>query len=187
VSTIATYIRDAIFERLTTSAFDWKSTRKTPFPTMQIGDAPALGVFLLRETYNPDGDGNVGPPRYIVDAVFAIAVVDLASKPAVLEGSVDQAVDTILDTLLKDHTFIDLRWSDNSPLLDSIPTITRAYNFPNIGDTYYLECRLQMTVRYFCYFDPVAPNALTTVAVHAKKLDNTAASGQAVMTIPLEQ
>jgi hypothetical protein len=181
--TISTYIRDAMFSRIEPIT-PWKSTRKTPFPTLQPDQVPALGVFLLRETMQPDGDANVGPPRYIVDAVISVAVVDLASKPTVLEGSVDALVDAILNTLLTDGTFIDLRWTDGSPIIDSIPTIQRTYQFPQIGESYYLECRLQMTVRFMCFFEPVAPNMLTAVDVTPSP-SPVASPATAILKIPL--
>lgn len=186
MSTITTFIRDAIYDRLV-PIYAWKSTRKSPIPTLQSGSVPALGVFVLRETYQPDGDANVGPPRYIVDAVISVAVLALASDTDVLEGSVDTLIDQILDALLTDGTFIDLRWTDGSPVLDSVPTIQRTYNFPQIGETYYLESRLQMTFRFMCYFEPKAPNAFTTVDVHIENLDDKAKSGPAVLEITLDQ
>lgn len=188
MSTITTYIRDAIYSRLLAANIaPWKVTRKSPSPTLQTGDFPALGVFVMRESYNPDGDSNVGPPRYIVDAVISVAVIDLASKPDVLEGSVDARVDTILNTLLQDGTFIDLRWTDGKPILDSVPSIVRSYQFPQIGESYTLECRLQITFRFMCFFEPLAPNALLEVDVHIENLDNTAATGPAVLQIGLDQ
>jgi hypothetical protein len=187
-STITTYIRDAMYDRLLAAKIaQWKVTRKSPIPTLQIGDLPALGVFIMRENYQPDGDSNVGPPRYIVDAVISVAVIDLASKPDVLEGSVDARVDTVLNTLLQDGSFIDLRWTDGKPILDSVPAIVRSYQFPQIGESYTIECRLQMTFRFMCFFEPLAPNAFTAVDVHLENLDNTAASGPAVLEIGLEQ
>lgn len=185
MSSISTYIRDAMFTRINT-LYPWKSTRKAPAPTLQVSDVTALGVFLLRETMNPDGDANTGPPRYIVDAFISVAVVDLATDPEVLEGSVDAKIDNIRDTLLRDHTFIDLRWTDGSAIIDSIPSITRTYQFPTNGEAYFLECRLQFQVRYFCYFDPIAPNALLEVDVDTQPFDGTVSPAYTT-SIPLPQ
>lgn len=167
MTTIATFIRDAAYNRILNIA-PWKSVRRTPLPTLQSDQLPALGVFLLRETLNPDGDANVGPPRYIGDAVISFAITDLASKPDVLDGSVDKLIDLIQDTLLSDGTFIDLRDANNQQLIDSIPTIVRTFNFPNVGETYFLECRLAMTFRFFCNFPPRTPNLLRDVMVDVR-------------------
>jgi hypothetical protein len=170
--TIASYIRDAAYGRLLNVAA-WKSTRKVPIPPLQgIDQCPALGAFILRENMTPNGDANVGPPRYIADAVIAFSVMDALSKPEVLGGSVDTMIDLIQDRLLKDGTFIDLRTPTGDRVIDSIPNIARTYNFPNSGETYFLECRLQLTFRYFCFFDPLAPNLLRDVAVDVRPNNN---------------
>jgi len=168
VSTIANYIRDAAVTRIVAANIKpWKAVRKSPIPTLQTDQLPALGIYMMRENMSPDGDSNCGPPRFIADAVISFAVIDLASKPDVLDGSVDTAIDLIETTLLCDGSFIDLRDLNGQPIIDSITNISRSYQFPQIGETYYLECRLQITFRYFCFFEPVAPNLLTTVSVKA--------------------
>lgn len=169
MSTLSVQIRDAAFQRITNAIATFKETRKIPFPTLQPDHVPALGVFLLREQYSPDGDAGVGPPRYVAEATIAAAVVDLSSKSSVLDGSIDTSVDLILDTLLCDPTFLDLRDSvTGNPIIESIPQITRTTRFPKEGETYYCEVSLQMTFRFRCFFEPLAPNTLTTVAVTAE-------------------
>lgn len=164
MTTIATYIRDAAYQRLLKIA-PWNSTRTVPIPPLQANLLPALGVFITRESMSPDGDSNVGPPRYISDAIISFTVTDLASKADVLAGSVDDKIDLIQDTLLCDSTFIDLRDQTGEPVLDSIPNVTRTYNFPSQGETLFLEARVQMTFRFRCFFEPAAPNLLRTVMV----------------------
>lgn len=162
-------IRDAAFTRIIKALADFKSARKIPFPTLQPDQVPALGVYLLREQYGPDGDPDVGPPRYVIDATIAVAVVDESSKPAVLNGSIDANVDRILDTLLCDPTFLDLRDSaSGQPIIESIPQITRTTRFPKEGETYYCEVSLQMTFRFRCLFEPLTPNDLKIIAVQAE-------------------
>jgi len=188
MSTIATYIRDAIMVRLKAAdIMQWGSVRTSPFPTLQPDQLPALGVYLMRENYSSDGDGNVGPPRYIVDAVISISVTNLQSDPNALDTSVDNAVNDIEETLLCDGTFIDLRDLNNKPIIDSIPNITRTFQFPQNGETYYLECRLQMTFRFMCYFEPRAPNWFKTASVEVTSLENTVSSGQASLEITLPE
>ncbi len=167
MSTIATMIRDAAFTRLL-GIFDWKSTRKIPVLPVQASMMPCLGAFVLRESYSPLGDANVGPPSYIVDAMLGFSVTDLSSDSDVLEGSIDTKIDLILNTLLCDGTFIDLRDENGNPVIDSIGSITRTYNYPSEGETNFCECRLQMTFRFFCYFEPNAPNLLRDVVVDVK-------------------
>jgi hypothetical protein len=177
MSTLSVQIRDAAFTRITTVITSFASTRKTPFPTIQTDQVPALGVFLLREQYSPDGDADVGPPRYVTDATIAIAVVNLSSDPAVLDGSIDSDVDLILDTLLCDPTFLDLRDTvTGQPIIEAIPQITRTTRFPKEGETYYCEVSLQMTFRFRCFFEPLAPNELEIVSVQAEPFGSAGAT-----------
>jgi hypothetical protein len=175
VSTLTTMIRDAAYARLIRIT-EWRTTRKTPLSPLQPGDVPALGVFLLRETYQPDGDANAGPPRYIVDAVISVAILDIAGKPEVIEGSVDRLVDQALDALLCDGTFLGLRDGRDRPIIDSVPAIQRSYHFPQMGESYYLECRLQMTFRFMCFFEANAPYTLHTIDIDTRPMDGTATS-----------
>lgn len=165
--TPATYIRDQVFDRIKT-LYAWKVTRKVPTVTTQGDQFPRLGVYLVRETENPDGDANVGPPRYVDEVVIAISVMDALSKPEVLEGSVDVLIDGIKNKLLQDITFVSLKDANGVFMLDSIPTISRTYNFPNNGETYYIECRLQMSFRFNVQYEPLTPNAFKTLYVDAR-------------------
>lgn len=183
MSTIANYIRDAVMTRLQ-NVTQWKSTRKSPIPTLQPSSCPALGVFVLRETYNPDGDANVAEPKYITDLLLSVSVVDLATKPDVLDGSVDALIATILDTLLTDPTFVSLQDTSGNYLIDSVPQIVRSYQFPQNGETYYMECRLQMTIRYYVTFNPPTPNALMLVDVTPSPQPS---SGTRIMEIDVPQ
>lgn len=185
MTSIATYIRDQALSRIQKANLaQWKSVRKTPFPTLQPDQVTGLGVFILRETMNADGDANVSAPRYISDVVIGISVIDNASSPAVLEGSVDTLIANILDTLLTDPTFVSLKDATGNFLTDSVPLIVRQYSFPTNGETYYLECRLQMTIRYFVNFPPNTPIALTDVMVTPSPQPS---NGTAIMDIPLPQ
>ena len=174
MTTLATQIRNAMFVRLTTSAFTWKSTRKIPVPPIQPNQLPALGVYLIRESMGPDGDANVGPPRYIVDAVFSVNVLEEASNPDVLEGSMDALVDQVENTLLSDISFLNLSDSNGDTIIDSIPAITRNYDFPKDGETQYIQCRLQFTVRFFVIFPPIITHDLITFGLTVRPPNMTA-------------
>jgi hypothetical protein len=119
----------------------------------------------MRETMQPDGDDNVSVPRYISDAVLGISVMDSGDKPTVIDGEIDPLVDLIEDTLLQDPSFVCLKWTDGQPLIESFPSIVRTYSFPQSSETYLIEARLLLTVRFRCYFEPLAPNPLTNVVV----------------------
>lgn len=165
--TPAAYIRAQIEQRVK-PLYTWGSVRQVPTVTTKNDQFPRLGVYLFRETESPDGDSNAGPPRYISETVISISVMDALSKPDVLNGSVDVMIDTIKNALLQDYTFVSLKWTDGTEMLDSIPTIQRTYNYPNNGESYYIECRLQMTFRFNVFYEPIAPNLLREVAVDVR-------------------
>lgn len=164
MSTVATYIRDQVVTRIG-PLYAWKTVRKVPTVTTQNDQFPRLGVYLVRENESPEGDANAGVPRYIDETVIAISVMDNLSKPEVLEGSVDAMIDTIKNTLLQDYTFVSLKDANGNIFLDSIPNISRSYSFPNNGESYYIECRLQMTFRFNVKYDPLFPNAFLEMDV----------------------
>ena len=173
MSTLATQIRDAAFTRVVTAMpTAFKSTRKIPFPTLTPDMLPALGVYLLREQMSPDGDDNHAMPRYMVDAVIGFMLIDLANDPAVLEGAIDDRLDLIENTLLCDHTFLDLRDTEtDKPIIESVPQISRTYQFPRDAESYYIEARLQMTFRFRCKFEQVLGPDLHEVDVEVRHGD----------------
>lgn len=186
MTTISNYIRDQALARIIAAKIaPWKTTRVSPQPTLQTGDVPALGAYLIRETMNPDGDANVGVPRFIVDAVISFMVIDIATKPSVLEGSIDAIVDQIETTLLCDPTFVSLKDVGGNFLIDSIQQITRTYQFPNNGEAYYIECRLQMTFRFFVVFEPLTPNDLLKIDVTTQPMTDKVITGNDVLEIEL--
>ncbi|WP_024340987.1 hypothetical protein [Bradyrhizobium japonicum] len=185
MTTLATFIRDEAFRRLTvgTIAANWTSTAKLPIPTVQSDQLPRLAVYLVREIMNTDGDGNVSVPRFISDVTLGISVLDEAEKPSSLDGSLDTLIDLIEDTLLQDISFVSLKDADGRAVIESFEQIQRSFNFPQLGESYYAEARLQMTVRYRCYFEPVATTPLAEVDVHVSTFDDAATSGQLITTI----
>jgi hypothetical protein len=74
--------------------------------------------------------------------------MDNLSKPEVLEGAVDAMIDNIKNRLLQDYHVRVAQDANGTFMLDSIPNISPQYSFPNNGESYYIECRLQMTFRF---------------------------------------
>lgn len=191
MTTIATMIRDQAMirlKKLTPDGGSWKSFRKIALPTIEPNQLPCLGVYILRESLNPDGDANVGPPRYIADVTIGISIIDEGNKSYALEGSIDSLVDQAEDTLLQDITFLGMTDANNNPIIEAIPQITRTYNFFEKSETYMMECRLQMTIQYRCFFEPLAPNYLETIAINVSNMDGTVlpADEPYVLTIDTE-
>jgi hypothetical protein len=161
-------IRDAVFVRLKAAFKDFKVTRRSPLLPIQNDQLPGLGVFLAEDTDSPDGDLNVGPPRFISDATIAISVIEDAPKSESTRRKIEARMNAIKNVLFKDASFVALTTRDGQPLLEGIARVRRTFSFPLQGDTFYAEGRLHIVCRFRCYYDPIAPNALTEVSVTAQ-------------------
>src|ERR1017187_6666565 len=180
----STAIRDAIFARLAplvpTGFSKWGLARVVSAPTVNAIMLPALQIVLLKETYTPDGDENVGPPRFIVDATIGISVMRGMTDPVVLDGQADNDMRRFLDALLHDGTFVN---SDSAPTPASGDPVFWFESIPRIesdrrmvqqqAEGYMLELVLRITFRSREFWDALAPNDLTTVHV----TDSVATSG----------
>jgi len=186
VTTLSTYIRDQAYNRLTVGSIkdNWRSSRKFPVPTLQSDLLPCLSVYLMQEDLNPDGDDNVSVPRYIADAILGLSIFDETTDPEVIDGNVDVLADLIEETLLTDISFVSLKDSTGAPLIESFPRLSRRYHFPSQGEKYFVECRLQLTVRYRCYFAPPTPTALTSVDVTSTPVPTGAVVPNIIIPLP---
>ena len=165
-------IRNAIFQRIApltpAGAAAWGLARTVSAPIINATMFPALQVVLLKENYTPDGDGNVGPPRFIVDATVGMSVMRGMADPAVLDGSADTDLVNFLDTLLHDGTFVNSDSGSSGSVfgfesIERIETDRRMVQMP--AEAYMLELVLRMTFRTREYWDALAPNMLTTVSI----------------------
>lgn len=191
MSTLATYIRDQTYQRLTTGPINnnWKTSRKVPVPTLQQDQLPSLAVYIMREQIDANGDANVvGVTNYMNQLTLGISVFESADKAELLDGAMDPLVDLIENTLLQDITYVNLRWTDGTTqIIEAFPTITRLYSFPNNGEFYLMECRLQITVEFRSQYLPITPTALTDVDVTVEPFDGSVQSGNYVSDIVLPQ
>lgn len=202
MSTQATLIRDAIFQRLN----GWpgfNSFTLTPMGTAQPDKLPSLAVYLSSETERADGDANVTEPKFINDVTVGMAFIRKSGDQATLEGDLDTDVDDIKKALLTDPTFVHfggayqeppgedwaigmqifwdrdrkratLEYTDNvllgiceypigtntgvwrvGELFEGVTQITRRNYWPNNGETYFAEVRLEMTFQVRVSYPPV--------------------------------
>jgi hypothetical protein len=146
---------------------------------VQIGQTPALGVYIIRESMGPDGDENVLEPRYLTDAIFGITTIQEIDDDKVDVSPEDGLKDLILNTLLNDLTFVSLRDGNGKEVLESIPSIAVTYDYPEKGETQYVQCRIQMTIRYRLNFDPIAVNAFSTAKITVQPPNQASVAGVA--------
>jgi hypothetical protein len=103
---------------------------------------PACRVFIVSETMAPDGDANAGEPAFESTIVIAVSVIRGFGDPVALAGDIDKDVDCIETLLLTDPTFV--RFGPDA-LFESITQIRRQRIYPQDGETYFAQLRLEMS------------------------------------------
>lgn len=173
MSTAATLIRQAIVERLTGHPdLDGIATIRTqPLPQLQNDELPALTIVIMGETLTPDGDENASIPQFVSDITIGISVVTGFAEPFYLDRDLDERIDAIEGALLTDPTFV--RGVDRSlpkghperdPLFEAVSRIQRRRIFPQDGEAYFAELRLELTfVRRVSYPPVIRDRYLKTV------------------------
>lgn len=172
----STQIREAIVERLTGQ--DWlpvNAIRRQPRPQIQPNNLPALLVILVDETEMPEDEANTGPPRFISEVTIGISVVVGGEPPQQLDADLDDLVDRIRAHLLTDPTFVrgidpgkDEDDPERYPLFEAVTKVRRGRLFPQDGETYFAEGRLEITFQFRTNYEPVILDVLEHVVITAK-------------------
>lgn len=172
----STQIREAIIERLT--AQDWlpvKAIRRQPRPMIQPANLPALLVILVDENETPEDEANTGPPRFVSEVTIGISVVIGQQPPEQLDADLDDVVDRIRSHLLTDPTFVrgidpskDEDDPERYPLFEAVSKVRRGRLFPQDGETYFAEGRLEISFLFRTYYEPVIPDVLEHMQITAR-------------------
>ena len=149
-------IRDAILTLLAPMP-GYAKVRKVVQRQLQPEETPCITVFRGEETMNHDGDPNVGEPRFMHEAIFHVTVMRGFEDPMVLDGRADDDMDAILEILLCNQALV--------AMAEGILSIRKSTAWPQIGDAYYVELRLEITMRYRSFWEPVVPNDFRTMSV----------------------
>jgi hypothetical protein len=176
MTALANFIRDQLVERLVSiEPSPWKTIRTSPVPSLSSDKLPSLGVFFLRENMIAQRDENVSVPSFISDLILGLSVVAISHDGDALQAYVDSMADIVLNRLLQDGSFAStLSYPGTDPsgappdskfLIDSFPNIQRTYNVSREGESHVIECRLQMTIRYWCNYPPLTPYWLKLISV----------------------
>ena len=156
MSTQAAKIRDKIYDLLLPLP-GFVTTRKVDQPQLQPEQTPAITVMRGEEVMNHDGDPNVGEPRFMHDATFHVAIMRGFNDPLVLDGRSDDDLDMVLQALLTDQSFV--------AMAEGILSIRKSTQWPQQGDAYYVETRIEIAVQFHSFWEPVVPNDFRTMAV----------------------
>lgn len=179
MSTEATRIRDAIFERLSplTVSGGFKKVRMVPVAMLQPDDLPAITVSLLNERMTPIGDDNESGLTFDSEVTIGISVVRGGEMPGTLDQQADSDVDMIERLLLCDPTFTrfgpDQEFAEGDirrePFFEAVTGITRRRSYPQSGETYFVEVRLEMNFRTSVDFKPAGfDDDLTSIEMSAR-------------------
>jgi hypothetical protein len=154
MTSAAIRLREAVIERLSlASVFEpFGKIRRTIMPQAQPDDMPLLSVFIMGERSIRDGEGY---PQFETTITIACSVVRGFDDPAVLDGIIDEDVNLIENTLLTDPSFI-IKGPD--AYFESIESMTRRRLYPQGGETYFSELRLEMEFLTRVDFRPVVPD-----------------------------
>lgn len=178
MSTAATRIRNKIYDLLRplTATEDFKTIRITPVGMLQPDDLPAISIALLGERMTPIGDDNESGLRFDSDVTIGISVVRGFKAPHELDAQIDEDVDRIERTLLGDPDFTrfgeDRSLPDDDPerepYFEAITGIARRRSYPQGGETFLVEVRLEMSFRTSVDFDVSIADDLGEVGLQAK-------------------
>ena len=176
MTTQATQIRDAIFQLLQTLP-GYVRVRKVPMRQLQPEETPSLTVYSADEVLTADEDATASVPHFIHEATFNISVIRGFDDPLVLDGKSDDDMDVIQETLLRSPTL--------NSMFEGVLMIRRSHAWPQQGDAYYVELRMEMTVQYRSSWDPVIPDDFLTATVTlAPGGDLAAAQEVAIIELP---
>ncbi len=151
MSSAAIAIRDAVRSRIE-NLRRFVKISTIGVPQLQADDLPYCAIFISREAMAPDGDSNVGEPRFVSDVTIAISVVRAFTESSTLDADTDQDFADIANALLTDPTFVRF---GRDPLFESIERIDTRRLYPQVAETYVCELRMEMTFRTRIGFEPV--------------------------------
>lgn len=166
--TAAISLRDAIYAKLATYG-EYTTRRKVPVPQLQVEQLPALSIFILTGRDTPDGDGNAGPIALVNEDTIAISVARGFEDPVSLEGALHTELDDIKTRLLTDADFTKM---GSGALFEAITAVNRRWVFPQQGEAYFAEMRIEITFVTREVFEPVVDDDLDGITLKGRPILN---------------
>lgn len=111
-ASIAMQVRDGILTRIQAMSFftnpaivpAFKYTKNRSM-IVQPSSLPLCGVYFLQESATPEGDANVGEPRFRVSVRYGLTVMLINNDMEAVEYTLDLAAEAIRSGLFSDPTF----------------------------------------------------------------------------------
>ena len=133
---------------------------RTPSRPVQPEQVPFLGVYHLNEDFGPDGDANMGEPRFFCSLNLGYSYVVQNNDTDQAEDFLDQAHWSFMKLL---H---DAHWKDfdlpNDVRVEAVTKGSYSKHYGNIGSNAnalpIAELRMEFTYTYRIGFDPIIPD-----------------------------
>ena len=164
-------VRDGALDRLRMmpwfASFSFSSNKNLQIQPQNI---PFCGVYFLSQTDTPDGDANVGEPRFRSSVVLGFSVIVQNNDAAEAEYKLDTSYQAIVRGLLCDHTFYD----NKQFKIQAFTRAVRQHVFGHTGKENEMpiaELRLEITCDLGTItYEPIVPDMLETVRMDSKPL-----------------
>ena len=176
-------IRDMLLAKLVTApffaGFTIRKSRQLPAQTNQL---PFLGVYIVSEEMDKDGDINTGDIRFIHHLKIGFSVAVVNNDPEACEEKLDQAFWAIMNTLWRDPylmNFIDTRaypggvGNPDNTRIEGVEKGSRRHRFGTAGlnnETPIGELQYEATVMYRAYYAPIITDDLLEIGIETVPL-----------------
>ena len=165
-------IRDGALERVSALPFfdTFKKFNRSPQMPIQSQNIPYVGLYIVDENFDPDGDPNAAEVKFIHKARLGFSVLILNNSPDDTETKLDEAYWAIMNGLLKDPTFINFTQS-GLPDKTAIEGVVKGFRrniYGNVGKDNELpiaEMRLELTFTYRTNWPPNVTDNLDSIHV----------------------
>jgi len=174
----AAAIRDAMATALIGLLPGYTEIRRVAFRQLQPTDIPCATVIRGDEVMSADEDATAGPPHFVHETTIHVSLLRGFGDALALDGQIDADADVVLARLLRDPVL--------NLMFEGIDSVRRTRNFPQQGETYFVELRLEITVRYRSEWAPVIPDDFRSAVITVAP-DNDTAAEVVTTTINLPQ
>ena len=177
-------IRDMLLAKLQAApffaGFTFRKSRQLP---SQPQDYPFLGVYIISEEMESDGDPNHGDIEFVNHLKIGFSVAVVNNDPEACEEKIDQAYWTICNTLWRDQylmNLIDTRaypggvGNPDNTRIEGIERGSRRHVFGHAGmnnETPVGELRYEATLKYRTDFTPIITDDLLLIHEEVVMLD----------------
>jgi hypothetical protein len=163
-SSYAMIVRDAILVRVQSmpffSTFKFGTNKAEQVQPEKI---PFCGIYFLSEDLTPDGDADVGEPRFRSSVLYGVSIVVQNNDAEAAEDKLDEAWVLVADRLFRDPTL----YLNPAAKIQSYVRGNRTHQFGSVGADNSIpiaECRFTLTCDLGVIdYPPIVDNVLSKV------------------------